>query len=67
MGALPKRRISTARKGKRRAAIKLKRSQLINCPNCSQPKKPHQVCPACGYYKGKEVVKPKVKKGKKST
>jgi large subunit ribosomal protein L32 len=67
MGALPKRRISTARKGKRRAAIKLKRSPLIKCPNCGQPKKSHQVCPVCGYYKGKEVVKPKVKKGKKTT
>jgi len=67
MGALPKRRISTARKGKRRAAIRLGTPQFISCPNCSQPKKPHQVCSSCGYYKGKEVVKPKVKKGKKST
>jgi len=66
MGALPKRRISTRRRGKRRAAIKLKTASLVICPNCGGRKKPHQVCPACGYYKGQEVVKPKVKKGKKT-
>jgi large subunit ribosomal protein L32 len=26
------------------------------CPQCHQPKLPHHVCPACGYYKSKEVV-----------
>jgi len=65
MGALPKRRISTGRKGRRRTAIKLKVPGLVVCPNCSQLKKPHQACSACGYYKGKEAVKPKIKKGKK--
>ncbi len=65
MGALPKRRISTGRKGRRRTAIKLKLPGLVACANCGQPKKSHQVCPSCGYYKGKEVVKIKTKKGKK--
>ena len=27
------------------------------CPNCKEPKAPHRVCPNCGYYKGREVVK----------
>lgn len=67
MGALPKRRISTGRKGRRRAAIRLKIPNLVACPNCSELKKPHQACPFCGYYKGKEVIKIKIKKGKKST
>ncbi|MBU3957064.1 50S ribosomal protein L32 [Patescibacteria group bacterium] len=67
MGALPKRRISTGRKGRRRTAIRLRVPKLVACPNCGQLKKSHQVCPLCGYYKGKEVVKIKIKKGKKST
>jgi len=53
MGALPKRKHSTQRKGKRRAAIKLKRPTLVPCPNCGELKKPHQTCPACGKYKKK--------------
>ncbi|KPJ70676.1 50S ribosomal protein L32 [Microgenomates bacterium DG_75] len=65
MGALPKRRISTGRKGRRRATRKLKVPKLVPCANCGQPKKPHQACPYCGYYKGREMVKIKIKKGKK--
>lgn len=26
------------------------------CSNCKRPVKPHQMCTACGYYKGEEVV-----------
>ncbi len=66
MGALPKRRISTRRKGKRRRAIKLNVPKTITCANCGQLRKSHQTCPSCGYYKGKEVFKIKVKKEKKS-
>ncbi len=52
------------RKGKRRAAIRYRLPSLIPCPNCKQLKPSHQVCPKCGFYKGKEVVKIKVKKEK---
>lgn len=65
MGALPKRKISRCRQGKRRGAIYLKKPTLVTCPNCSQKKLPHQVCPNCGYYKGKEVIKLKTKKKSK--
>lgn len=67
MGALPKRKISTGRKGRRRANKKIKLPSLVACPNCGQPKNPHQICSVCGHYKGREVVKIKVKKAKKST
>lgn len=67
MGALPKRKISKGRKGRRRAAIKFKIPNLVACPNCGKPKKSHQICPSCGYYKGEEIIKIKIKKGKKST
>jgi len=50
MGALPKRKLSTRRKGKRRAAIKLNQLNLGKCPHCGQPKLPHQLCPNCQQY-----------------
>jgi large subunit ribosomal protein L32 len=30
---------------------------IVPCPNCSAPMVPHRVCPSCGHYKGKAVVK----------
>ena len=62
MGAVPKRRISTGRKGRRRSAIKLSASTLSTCTNCGQPKMPHQACPHCHYYKGKSTLKKSPKK-----
>jgi large subunit ribosomal protein L32 len=26
------------------------------CPQCREIKPPHQVCPHCGFYKGREVM-----------
>jgi len=54
----PKRRISSRRQGKRRAAIKLTLPQLQKCnnPACGEMTIPHLVCNACGFYKGKQVV-----------
>ncbi|HUD18853.1 MAG TPA: 50S ribosomal protein L32 [Patescibacteria group bacterium] len=66
MAPLPKRRHSTRRGGKRKAAIKLTLLGLTKCSNCGVLRPAHQVCPSCGYYNGKEVVKQKVKKEKKS-
>lgn len=67
MTPLPKRRHSTRRGGKRKAAIKFALLGLILCPQCGKPRIPHRVCKACGYYNGKEVVKQKVKKDKKKS
>jgi len=50
MGALPKRKISTRRKGKRRQAIKLSLPKLVKCKKCGQKKLPHVVCRNCGNY-----------------
>jgi large subunit ribosomal protein L32 len=27
------------------------------CPNCGDVMLPHRACPACGYYKGRQVTK----------
>jgi len=53
----PKRRHSKARTGKRRAHDALRAPQTVTCENCQEPKLPHRVCPKCGHYKGREVVR----------
>lgn len=54
---LPKRRHSSARRDKRRANDFVALPAVSYCPNCNEPKAPHRVCPSCGYYKGREVIK----------
>ncbi|MBE6903592.1 MAG: 50S ribosomal protein L32 [Ruminococcaceae bacterium] len=56
--AVPKRKVSKARRDKRRSNVwKLDAPNLVKCSHCSELIMPHKVCPACGYYDGKEVVK----------
>jgi len=64
MTPLPKRKLSSRRQGKRRAAIKLTLPGIVACKNCGYFKKSHRVCPKCGFYGGKSVVKIKTKKEK---
>ncbi|HYV44154.1 MAG TPA: 50S ribosomal protein L32 [Myxococcaceae bacterium] len=56
---VPKKRTSSMRRNRRRAANNNLRSpvQVIPCPKCKEPVLPHRACAACGYYKGREVVK----------
>ena len=55
--AVPKRKTSKARRNKRRAsAYRLTRATISECPQCHEPKLPHRVCRACGYYKNREVI-----------
>ncbi|GLB46765.1 50S ribosomal protein L32 [Philodulcilactobacillus myokoensis] len=54
--AVPKRKTSKARKNMRRSHINLSMPGLTPCPNCGELRKPHYVCPNCGYYDGKEIV-----------
>jgi large subunit ribosomal protein L32 len=55
MAAVPKKRISKARRGERRAHLALEKPNLMICPNCKKKKEPHTVCKFCGYYDGKEI------------
>jgi large subunit ribosomal protein L32 len=34
----------------------LKLPQISKCPQCDAPYAPHRVCPACGFYKGRQVL-----------
>ena len=54
--AVPKKRTTKSRQGKRRLHIYLKRPSLVICPKCQKPKFPHMVCLNCGYYKGRAVI-----------
>lgn len=54
---VPKRKPSTSRMKMRRAYNSvLKLPQISTCPQCAAPYRSHRVCPACGYYKGRQVV-----------
>lgn len=53
----PKKKFSKSRRDKRAANWKLSAPNLENCPKCHEPKMPHRVCPNCGTYRDREVVK----------
>ena len=53
--AVPKRKHSNSRTGKRRAHDRLKSKPLSVCPQCSTMLPTHVVCPTCGYYMGRIV------------
>ena len=48
--AVPKRKVSPHRRGNRRSHDSLKVS------NCGELKRPHNLCPHCGYYNGREII-----------
>ena len=53
----PKSKISRSKRGMRRAHDFIARPSESNCSNCNAVLVSHRVCPECGYYKGKEVVR----------
>jgi large subunit ribosomal protein L32 len=54
--AVPKRRQSRTRGKKRRSHDALALASPVTCPECGEPRMPHRACPACGSYKGREVI-----------
>jgi len=55
--ALPKRKHSHSRSCKRTTHYKLFMPQLVECPQCRKLKPAHMVCPFCGQYAGRQIVK----------
>ena len=53
--AVPKRKHSNSRSGKRRAHDSLRAKPLTVCPKCSTTLPTHVVCPGCGFYMGRVV------------
>ncbi len=56
---VPKRKTSRARRDKRSANKGLKPQAVTGCLTCQEPVMPHQLCRACGYYKGVKILRTK--------
>lgn len=54
--AVPKKKVSKSRRNMRRAHDALKPSAYGECPDCGEIKRPHHVCPSCGFYDNREVT-----------
>ena len=55
--AVPKKKVSKARRDKRRSNNwKLVLPGMTKCPKCGEFVKNHRVCKACGYYAGEKVL-----------
>lgn len=54
--ATPKKKTSKSRRDMRRSHDALTANAYHECPNCGELKRPHNVCPKCGQYDGKEVI-----------
>ncbi|MEX0649670.1 MAG: 50S ribosomal protein L32 [Candidatus Andersenbacteria bacterium] len=65
--AVPKRKTSKSKKGRRRSHHFVTASVFRNCPKCNSPIPSHTACPTCGTYKGRDVINVMKKVGKKHT
>ncbi|HWV37607.1 MAG TPA: 50S ribosomal protein L32 [Vulgatibacter sp.] len=54
--AVPKKRTSRQKRDQRRANWKISPPNVTRCASCAAPVLSHRICPACGTYKGKQVV-----------
>ncbi|MEM9268277.1 MAG: 50S ribosomal protein L32 [Pseudomonadota bacterium] len=54
--AVPKSKITRSKRGMRRAHDALVAANPNECPNCGELRRPHHVCPSCGFYGDREVV-----------
>lgn len=57
MPPLPKRKYARARQGERRQHLRLKLPAVVPCRQCKSLKPAHQVCPTCGTYAGRDVLR----------
>jgi len=62
---LPGHRRTSSHKHRRAAHFALAKVGVSHCNHCNKAILPHHVCNFCGYYKGKEVIKKKIKTKKK--
>lgn len=54
--AVPQNRVTRSRRNMRRSHDGLAGANPNECPNCGELKRPHHVCPSCGFYADREVV-----------
>ncbi len=56
--AVPRKKVTRSKRDMRRSHDAIRPTVPTECPNCGENKLPHHVCPACGYYRDREVVAP---------
>ncbi len=56
MGVQQHRRSKARVRSRRSINLKLNSPKIVECPKCHEFKQPHRVCPACGFYDGREVI-----------
>ena len=54
---LPAKRRTKQSKRERASHFALKKFTLIKCSHCARRIRPHVICPHCGYYRGRAVLK----------
>ncbi len=54
--AVPKRKVSKARRDKRRTHQKLTGPIVASCTQCGEATMQHHACPECGTYKGRNIL-----------
>ncbi len=54
--AVQQNKVSRSRRNSRRSHDALSADVANECPNCGELKRPHHVCPACGFYADREVI-----------
>ncbi len=54
--AVPRKKVTRSKRDMRRSHLALVASNVVECPNCGELKRPHHVCGACGFYDGREVM-----------
>tara|TARA_Y100001970_G_scaffold294270_1_gene449536 strand:+ start:14224 stop:14430 length:207 start_codon:yes stop_codon:yes gene_type:complete len=64
--AVPKKRRSKAKKRTHRSLWKIHTPETMACEQCGELTILHHACKHCGYYKGKQVLKIKIKKEKEN-
>jgi len=54
---VPRQRKTHSERNQRRSHHALLRIQVAKCQNCGAAVMPHDICGACGFYRGTEVIK----------
>ncbi len=59
--AVPRKKKSYSKTHTRKSAnMKLSVRSRSSCTKCGAAKLPHRICPACGYYKDRQVLATKI-------
>ncbi len=60
MMAVQQNKVSPSRRNKRRSHDALRAVHVMECPECGALKLPYHICPECGMYKGRQVMRVQV-------